>query len=100
LDYAGRYALRLYRLLVEALILGEKLVIALAVGFVLLLFLSLFLLSFLTGKNKKQKEKLEQTEREKEALENAQKKKQDIRTGDHSHDINTMADIVHQYRQK
>lgn len=80
--------------------MSEKLVIGFAVSFVLLLFFSLFLLSLLIGKNKKQKEKLEQTEREKEALENAQKKKQEIRTGDHSHDINTMADIVHQYRQK
>jgi Na+/melibiose symporter-like transporter len=87
-------------LLVEVLILGEKLVIALTVGFVLLLFFSLFLFSVLIGENKKTKEKLEQTEKEKEALENAQKKKQKIRTGDHSHDINTMADIVHQYGKK
>ena len=77
--------------------LSEKLVIGFAVGFVLLLFFSLFLLSILIGKNKKAKEKFEQTEREKEALENAQKKKQDIRTGDHSNDLNTMADIMHEY---
>jgi H+/gluconate symporter-like permease len=77
--------------------LSEKLVIGFAVGFVLLLFFSLFLISVLIGRNKKANEKLEQTEKEKEALENAQKKKQDIRTGDHNHDIATMADIMHQY---
>lgn len=42
----------------------------------------------------------EQGKENKEAAENAQKKKQDIRTGDHSHDVNTMADIMHEYASK
>lgn len=77
--------------------LSDKVVIGIAAGFVLFI---LGLLYVVSTKSRKQKEKLEQTEREKEALENAQKKKHEIRTGDHSHDINTMADIVHQYAKK
>lgn len=77
--------------------LSDKIVIGIAAGLVLFLLVCLFVIGELMTRSRKQKEKLAQTEREKEALENAQKKKHEIRTGDHSHDITTMADIVHQY---
>ena len=80
--------------------MSDKVVIGVAAGLVLFLLICLFVIGELMTRSRKQKEKLEQTEREKEALENAQKKKHDIRTGNHSHDIDTMADIVHQYAKK
>lgn len=80
--------------------LSDKVVIGIAAGLVLFLLACLFVVSEVMTRSRKQREKLEQTEREKEALENAQKKKHEIRTGNHSHDIDTMADIVHQYAKK
>ena len=80
--------------------MSDKVVIGIAAGVVLFLLACLFVVSEVMTRGRKQRERLEQTEGEKEALENAQKKKHEIRTGNHSHDIDTMADIVHQYAKK
>lgn len=60
--------------------------------------LTLLVASLLIARHDDRKAK--QDTQAKEATENAQKKKNEIRTGDHNHDLNTMADIVHEYSTK